>query len=374
MPPRPRLLPELGRRLRAMGRPERPIWRRPGAWVSLALHAALLLALLRWTEPREMQPPGGPVEVPVVFETMQDTPPAGTPDAPEQPPAAPAPPGETPTELPDPENTEPLPPLPATPPVPPPPAVVAEAPPEPEPEPLPQAEPPPEAAAPPAAPPPAEAAPEAALPPPPEPAPEASPEATPAELPPVELAAPTPLQLNPQPPRPQRPEAPPRRAAPFPGTTDLSQAPPIALAPPSRRPPPGGGGGGVDLAIGPVPQRSQGPRPPAQPASPLEYVSGVRPDTDWYRTLAAWAQRRGHYPAQAAQAGEEGVTVMRVTVERSGRVASVRVISSSGSRWLDSASLAVFRDAVAPAFTPDMAAEGDSTTLNFRAYYHVIYR
>ncbi|KAA2213281.1 energy transducer TonB [Teichococcus oryzae] len=361
MPPHPRLIPQLARRLIRRDAPARPLWRHPGAVVSVALHAALLFALLRWSEPRPMQPPAQPAEVPVVFETMAPRQEEPAPDA-ESDSAPPGPAGETPTVPPD-EQAETPPPLPMP---------QAEAPaPAPPPEPVPpapqpQLEPQPELAEPPPPEPPvlAEAPPQAVE---PEPEPE-----LPLPPPPVvELAPPTPLRLNPQPPPLPRPA--PRRAAPFAGTTDLSQGPPVMLAPQPRRPPPGGGGGGMDLAMGAVPQRSQGPRRPRH-TNPLEYVSGVQPNIDWAAALTAWAQRRMYYPPQAGMAGEDGVTVMRMTVHRDGRISGLRVISSSGSRWLDSASLAMFRDAMVPAFTPDMAEEGDSVTLTFRARYNLILR
>ncbi|MFC3124261.1 energy transducer TonB [Pseudoroseomonas globiformis] len=384
LPPRMRLIPELSRRTPPREDAPRPPWRRVGAWVSLALHAALLLALLRWTEPREMgQPATG--EVPVVFETLQG---GGTPEpeapAEEAPAGVPGPQGPTPTEPPDEAATEAPPPVVQAAPPPPPAQTPTEAVPEPPPDPPPPvAEPVPPQPEP--EPPVAEAPPPPAITPAPAPAPEL-PEPEPLEQ--TGLAAPTPLRLNPmalpppppEPPPPEplppepAPQPPARRGTPFPGTTDLSQGPPVRLAPPARRAPPPGGG--MDMALGPVPERSRAPRRSSAPgeSNVLTHVSGVRPSGDWGSLFQSWVQRRGFYPPQAAQAGEDGLVVLRVTVQKDGRISAVRITSSSGSRWLDSASLSLFRDQVGPAFTPDMADEGDSTTLTFRTYYNLIFR
>jgi len=336
------------------GGPRRPrrSWRRPAVWLSLAVHLALLAALLLWGRPRQLPSPAMPEGVEVVFESH--TPPQ---EAPQGAPAAEAPP---PQEPPDEQAspTTPPPPAPATPPPPAPaPVPPSEAPP------LPPAEAPPQQASPaPALP----QAPEAELPPPP---PEPMPE---LDMHP-QLAAPTPLELNPPPPPPpppRQPPAPSRPASPLAGTVDLGRSIPMLQAPqpaPRRRPPPGGQ---MDMALGPVPERSLMPRrdSPAT-GSPLSYVSGAKPSLDWGSAFQQWVQRRMFYPRAAVQAREDGAVVLRVTVQKDGRISAVRVTTSSGSHWLDSASLSLFRDQVGPAFPPEMLDQQDSTTLTFTTNY-----
>ncbi|MXP62459.1 energy transducer TonB [Roseomonas sp. M0104] len=338
------------------GGPRRPrrSWRRPAAWISLALHLALLVALVLWGRPRQLPSPGMSEGVEVVFESQ--TPPQEAPSAP----AAEAPAPQEPPDAQAPPATPPPPPAAASPPAPapateaPPPPV--EAPPQPAPAPAPVPAPAPAPA------PPLPQAPEASLPPAPEPMPE-------LDTPP-ELTAPTPLELNPPPPPPPQPTAPPRPASPFAGTVDLGRSIPMLQAPqpaPRRRPPPGGQ---VDMAIGSVPERSLMPRRDSPTiGSPLSYVSGAKPSLDWGSAFQQWVQRRMFYPRAAVQAGEDGAVVLRVTVEKDGRISAVRVTTSSGSRWLDSASLSLFRDQMGPAFPPEMVEQQNSTTLTFTTNY-----
>ncbi|MDJ0388421.1 TonB family protein [Roseomonas sp. E05] len=305
------------------------------------------MALVLWGRPRTLPSPGSQEAVEVVFESQ-----AAPQEAPSAAADAPAP-----TEPPDEQ-------APAAPPAPPPPPAPAEpAPPQP-------------------APPPTEAPPQPAPAQPVQPPVETAPQPAPdAELPPPapvpeldirpDLAPATPLRLNPPRPPPARQEpAPPRPASPFAGTIDLGRSIPLTMAPqpaPRSRPAPGGQ---MDMAIGPVPERSLMPRRDS-PAigSPLSYVSGARPSMDWGSAFQQWVQRRMFYPRAAVQAGEDGAVVLRVTVEKDGRVSAVRVITSSGSRWLDSASLSLFRDQIGPAFPPEMLGGQDSTTVTFTTDY-----
>uniref|UniRef100_UPI001359DEE7 energy transducer TonB n=1 Tax=Roseomonas sp. 18066 TaxID=2681412 RepID=UPI001359DEE7 len=92
----------------------------------------------------------------------------------------------------------------------------------------------------------------------------------------------------------------------------------------------------------------------------------------WGRAFQAWVQRRGFYPPQAAMAGEDGTAVVDMEIARDGRILSARISTRSGSRWLDAASIALFRDQVGPAFTWDMP--GETTTMRFTLHYRLITR
>ncbi|PHK94484.1 hypothetical protein CR162_13425 [Pseudoroseomonas rhizosphaerae] len=387
-----------------------------GLAASLLVHAALALWLLWSHEPEPLPQPSEAESVPVVFESAMGEAGPALPQ-PQEPVGAPETPGGVPTPLapPDisapPSPVQPLPvqplpvqPLPVqpppvpSPPVQPPPVMAAPAPP-PAPSQAPPANPPP--APPPALPSLAEAPPAPPAPPVAEapPAPSEAPVAPPAparmaEAPPAPegelptpppaplpdlsaaLAPPTPLRLNPPrppPPPPRPPEEAPPRPNPLAGTLNLGPmaARPIAPAPQPRPAP--ARPGQLDMAVGPVPQRSRAPEPPAfRGNNSMVHVSGAQPGLSWGRAFQAWVQSRGFYPPQAAAAGEDGPVVLRVTVARDGRIEAVQITSRSGSRWLDAAALSLFRDQVGPAFTADM--EGDSTTLAFTVNYRIIYR
>ncbi|WP_419895966.1 TonB family protein [Roseomonas sp. USHLN139] len=360
------------------------------AAISLALHLAIGLALLLWPQPKQLPEPFGGEGVEVVFQPQEDGPPLPQTQQPVgAPPAAGAP---APLEAPEPD----APPLPSVPPPPPPPPMAA-APPPPAPPapPVEQAAPPPppappsEATAPPRPqplalpPPPPQAPPDTVLLPPPTPQTQA--EALPTPPPPApplpdfsaELSPPTPFRLQPQrqeaPPRPApRPQAPERN--PFAGTTQLGREAtrPLASAPPRPRPAPGRPGT-LDLALGSVPAPAM-PRGAPAPGSSgsFSHLGGATPGQGWVRAFQSWVQRRGFYPPQAAQAGEDGTTVVDMEVARDGRILWARISDRSGSRWLDAASISLFRDQVGPAFTWEM--QGETTQVRFTLHYHLIMR
>jgi TonB family protein len=345
---------------------------------------AIIVALLLWTLPQKQlgEPVGPSTEVPVVFETsgaapalpdpqpMESAPgdPDPAPPLPEMPDAPPTPGPPTPAPpAPTPVPPVPAPPMPAPPmPVPPrtvpaPPAALPETtPPQPEP---PQPEPP--APAPQQVPPPPADTP----PRPAEPTPEPPPPSNTAELV---------LPLPPPPPPPQAEQAPravpPRPRSPFPGTLDLSRQPPMALAPP----PPRGGvprqslpPGALDLSMGRVPQQRSVPADPNSSTS-ATYVEGSRPSGSWMGAFGNWAQRHIYYPPEAGRNGEDGMVTLQIVIERSGQVRSVTLKGRSGSRLLDLGAQSVFRNQFVPPFTPDM--EGETTTLEVRMRYTIIYR
>lgn len=64
------------------------------------------------------------------------------------------------------------------------------------------------------------------------------------------------------------------------------------------------------------------------------------------------------YPVAAARRQQEGVTGVRIRVDASGRVSDVRIIRSSGSRSLDDAAVAAFRQWKFAPIPPGSAADG----------------
>jgi protein TonB len=103
-------------------------------------------------------------------------------------------------------------------------------------------------------------------------------------------------------------------------------------------------------ALPPLPQR----RPP--PAAPI--ISGA------YRgALAEWFAAHRHYPVSARERGEEGTGVLRIRVDRSGRVLSHTLVRSSGYPDLDQAIDETMRGAVLPPFPADMAANENEVTV-----------
>jgi TonB family protein len=366
---------------------ERPTERPRRRWLlwwlfgSLLLHLLVLVAFLYSTRDDGSDEPRAASPVTMMFEPAPD----GA-DQPMQPPPGENPDDKTPPQPPVPPQPEtaPIPPV-ASPPSPAPPTPVLPEPPmppetvpqqtptPPPPEPLPKAEPTPPS--------PAEAAPAPEAAPPPAPAPEAElPQAAPAPLPaPVPTPAPQqPPQPKPAPPKPaapSRPAAPPQpqaqaRPAPrppsdFPAPFNFSWPKPAERGPPlvQRKPPPGWKG--FDTSPGLA--ENYHPAPPHRDAGDQDasiQVSGAQVGSDWIRALHTWWLQHRYYPPQAAENGEDGMVKIHLTIDRTGKVTSVRLILPSGSKYLDMAAVSVFQNAVVPPFppsTPERAVDVDLT-------------
>ena len=264
-------------------------------------------------------------------------------------------------------------------------------------------------------------APAAATPPVPEPAPQ--PPGPPAPTPPQQEAS---LQPPPQPapPTPPQPETPPTPPTPEPPTPAPPQAqpptpaprqpptvslepsdegeqpvvppfvmpqPPLPLPPlPPRPPPPPRRPPAVVQAIPrspsgfPLPQNwslasgsqsllsQRGTDNAARPRggrsnSELRVVSGTDPGEDWEAELRRWVERRLYYPPEAAEEGQDGPSVVTVTIDKYGRVTHMDLASSSGYPLLDMAWEGVWRGATAPPFP--QGTPGDSVTLQYTLMY-----
>ena len=201
----------------------------------------------------------------------------------------------------------------------------------------------------------------------PEPSPPRTPPAVRLDVPaePEETQPQAPIM--PRPPRPLPPAPPRPRPAPrlLPGT--LSNPMDLSFAPSAPRPAPAARGSAapryVDLSPGP-------PRQGPNRNDPYAEIRAANASEDWNRGLLAYWLRHRYYPRQAAENGEEGQVVIELTVARSGHVDEVRVVSRSGSQWLDMAALGTFRNANLPPFTDEMRE--DRLTFPIPIHYYLI--
>lgn len=296
--------------------------RRGLAWliaVSALLHLAVLLLLLFAPKPKPPPEQEGPPAVPMVFEGSR--PPPGPP----APGVSPPPPAPTPVVPPTP-NAVPAPPPPVSPPAP-------AAPAQPSTPPLPT---PPAPVAPP----------KAELAPPPR-----------VEMGPLPLPPPVPIPRMPAPQAETRPRpSPPQRAAPalVPMMRNWSLGMPPGESTPDRR------SKGLDLTLGP--KAGGGLKSESEP----DY-SGPNLGSDWMAALRAWVNARKYYPEAAVMNGDQGVSVVRVVMERDGTVRSVVLERPSGSVFLDQAWVGLFRGARLPAL-PSGVAENE-VTFHFSMHY-----
>jgi TonB family protein len=141
----------------------------------------------------------------------------------------------------------------------------------------------------------------------------------------------------------------------------------LSFGPAPPRPAPGARGSvasrAINLAPGPP---HEGPNR----SDPYAEIRAANASADWNRGLLAFWLRHRYYPQQAAQGGEQGRVVIELTVARSGRVEAVRVVSRSGSQWLDMAALGTFRNAQLPPFTHEM--QEDRLTFPIPITYYLV--
>jgi TonB family protein len=171
-------------------------------------------------------------------------------------------------------------------------------------------------------------------------------------------ALPTPRQVQPPSAQPQ-PAAPTKPPA-FPAPMNFSfNQPPAVSRPPQSRP----------TSRAPTTlDFSLAPRQGATDVTPFSRVAGAHVGPDWRNELSAWVRAHAYYPEQAAMNGEDGDVVVQVVANPDGRVTSVRLVSKSGSVWLDLALQALFRDQ----HLPPLHDENEPIIFDFTMHYILI--
>jgi TonB family protein len=200
--------------------------------------------------------------------------------------------------------------------------------------------------------------PQAALapPPPPPPAPRPAP-AAPTPTTPDRPVAPTPPQVAALPLPPPAPPPPPRvEVTPGREPLDLTSRPPIRLGQPA------------------APQRGLDMRPGASLPGPGDVenlrVRGAQAGPDWRNAFRQWLDRTLRYPREAAELGEQGPVLVRITTGADGRVRRVELRQGARSIFLNHYSQAVFRGATLPAFPPGTAEEEVTIDLTINYILH----
>lgn len=101
--------------------------------------------------------------------------------------------------------------------------------------------------------------------------------------------------------------------------------------------------------------------PPSRPAPPATLAASAA--QTWQGRLLAHLEQRKRYPAQARARGLQGVTYVRFTMDRQGRVLSASLDRSSGHGILDAEALALLRRAQ-PLPLPPAEIPGDPISLS----------
>ena len=106
-----------------------------------------------------------------------------------------------------------------------------------------------------------------------------------------------------------------------------------------------------------APTEARGAAPPAEVSGP------------WRNALIAWLNANRTYPDLARRRGEQGTVLIRLTVDRGGRVLDAALARGSGSTVLDEAAVQQYRGKQVPAFPASMTQ--DKTTLVLPILYRL---
>ncbi|MCD9006771.1 energy transducer TonB [Luteimonas sp. XNQY3] len=151
---------------------------------------------------------------------------------------------------------------------------------------------------------------------------------------------------DPEPPEPVRDDAPDR--------VDAVQPEPLPPLPDA--PLPAASDASATAAVAPAQLDSLAAAPPSPPAPPGPQLAGQVDDRWEARVMARLAEFR-RYPGAARARREEGVAVVRMRMNRAGKVLSVVLERSSGSPRLDAAALETFHRAEPLPRIPDTMAD-----------------
>jgi protein TonB len=128
------------------------------------------------------------------------------------------------------------------------------------------------------------------------------------------------------------------------------------------------------------------PQVPTRPAPPGMNMSLPQNDTqavmgptfsvkgdvgaDWMSALNKWVNEHAYYPQAAVEQNQQGTAEVEFTVDRQGNVTSLRLLTSSGSPFLDQAWYGLFQGAQLPPFPAGTKA--DHVTVDYTIYYQLV--
>jgi TonB family protein len=171
---------------------------------------------------------------------------------------------------------------------------------------------------------------------------------------------------RPTPPRPSEAHRAPTAPNGFPPPMNFSFGGPAPLAPHRYAPPHvPGAQQPLNFSLGAM---NPGPGQPR----PYGTFHGGQVGADWRNAFSQWVREHAYYPQQAANANEDGDVTVHVVATADGRVQSVRLVSRSGSQWLDMALQSMFDGAVLPPIPPDVA--NPTFDFDFTMHYILIRR
>lgn len=94
------------------------------------------------------------------------------------------------------------------------------------------------------------------------------------------------------------------------------------------------------------------PQSDAEAANAPELTIKGEIGADWKAALDEWVNAHKYYPQAAVEQNQQGDVQIEFTVDRAGNVTGLRMLSSSGSPFLDQAWLGLFQNNTLPPFPP----------------------
>jgi protein TonB len=107
-----------------------------------------------------------------------------------------------------------------------------------------------------------------------------------------------------------------------------------------------------------------------QPGASSDLTVQGNVGANWIAELEEWVNEHKYYPEMAGELNQQGTVVIRFTVDRSGHVSALEMVTPTGYALLDQAWLGLFRDADLPPFPPD--AKSDTARITASMHFEII--
>lgn len=108
----------------------------------------------------------------------------------------------------------------------------------------------------------------------------------------------------------------------------------------------------------------------AQAVTASDFSIAGNAGAGWDAALTKWVQEHAYYPQAAIEQNQQGTATVEFTVDRHGHVTGIRLLTSSGSPFLDQAWLQLFADNNLPPFPPD--AKTDHVVVRYTVHYQLV--
>lgn len=108
----------------------------------------------------------------------------------------------------------------------------------------------------------------------------------------------------------------------------------------------------------------------AQAATASDFSVKGNAGAGWDAALSKWVQEHAYYPQAAIAQNQQGTAIVEFTVDRQGHVSGIRLLSSSGSPFLDQAWFQLFADNTLPPFPP--GAKSDHVVVRYTVHYQLL--